>query len=53
MRIYFAGNITVPREEILLKRGGHKRLFSYHYHGIDKEFYDEFKYRLKIIKEEK
>ncbi|KKL99263.1 hypothetical protein LCGC14_1816190, partial [marine sediment metagenome] len=45
MKIYFAGNVTPKRERILLKFEVH-RLFSYHYHGTDKEFFDEFEYKL-------
>lgn len=45
MKIYFAGNVTPKRERILLKFEVH-RLFSYHYHGTDKEFFDEFELRI-------
>ena len=41
MIIYFAGNVTPPREEILI---GYEtaRLFSFFYHRQDGEFFDEF-----------
>ena len=52
MKIYFAGNITPPREEMILKYKAH-RLFSYYFHGKGKEFYPEFKLRLDHIKNEK
>lgn len=52
MKIYFAGNITPPREKILIKNGGH-RLFSFYYHGKDKEFYKEFLLRIEYIKRRK
>lgn len=45
MKIYFAGNITVPREReynnLLLQR-----LFTFYYHGKNKEFNDEFKFKI-------
>lgn len=45
MKIYFAGNVTVPRERVLIKRRAH-RLYSFFYHGKNREFYEEFKYRI-------
>jgi len=46
MRIYFAGNITEMREReysnILAQR-----LFSYFYHGDQKEFNKEFIFKIK------
>jgi hypothetical protein len=45
MIIYFAGNITVQRErefDYLLSQ----RLFSYHYHGNDREFNEEFRWKI-------
>ncbi len=48
MKIYFAGNITVPREKILL-RYGVNRLYSFHYHGSEGEFSDEYKYRFRKV----
>ena len=45
MKIYFAGNITVERERILLRREV-DRLFSFYYHGEGKEFEKEFKFRI-------
>ncbi len=50
MKIYFAGNITPPREKLLLKAN---RLFSYYYHGKGKEFHDEFLFRIEKTKENK
>ena len=52
MKIYFAGNVTVPREKILI-RFGINRLFSFYYHGKGKEFEDEFIYHLEEIKNKK
>ena len=50
MIIYFAGNVTIPREEKLII---HKtnRLFSFYYHGTEGEFHDEFKKRIESIKQ--
>ncbi len=52
MKIYFAGNIGLPREEMILKYKAH-RLFSYYFHGKGKEFYSVFKLRSDRIKNEK
>ena len=52
MIIYFAGNVTPLREKLLISLQTN-RLFSYYYHGNNKEFYDEFAYRIKIIREGK
>jgi hypothetical protein len=52
MKIYFAGDIMPPREEMILKYKVH-RLFSYYFHGKGKKFYSEFKLRLDHIKNEK
>lgn len=45
MLIYFAGNITEQREReynsLLLRR-----LFSYYYHGDQKEFNEEFQFKI-------
>ncbi len=49
MKIYFAGNVTIPREKILIRLGG-GRLFSFYYHGKGKEFKDEFLYRIDNTK---
>jgi len=49
MKIYFAGNVTNPREKKLI-RYKVNRLFSYYYHGDNKEFNDEFKLRIKILR---
>lgn len=46
MRIYLAGNITPPREKMIMSLKAN-RLYSYHYHGKGKEFEAEFKYRLE------
>jgi len=43
MKIYLAGNVTVEREKTLIKFKNN-RLFSYFYHGENKEFTDEFVY---------
>ena len=49
MKIYFAGSVTNPREKKLI-RYKVNRLFSYYYHGDNKEFNDEFKLRIKILR---
>lgn len=41
-----------PREQMMLKYKLN-RLFSYYFHGKNKEFYPEFKLRLDYIKNEK
>lgn len=46
MKIYFAGNITVMREREYQKLLS-SRLFSYYYHGEQKEFHDEFQFKIK------
>lgn len=46
MKIYFAGNITVMREREYVKLLN-SRLFSYYYHGEQKEFQDEFQFKIK------
>jgi hypothetical protein len=52
MKIYLAGNITVPREKTLM---GYQadRLYTFYYSCIGGEFQDEFKYRLEQIKKER
>jgi hypothetical protein len=51
MKIYLAGCTgTREREFILIKRNNNHRLFSYFYHGKYKVNYDEFKYRIELIK---
>ncbi len=53
MIIYFAGNVTPPREETLIKYQT-DRLFSFFYHGEQGEFFDEFKLRMiKLRKEDR
>ena len=46
MIIYLAGNITVPREKVLMDYHA-DRLYSYYYHEKEGEFFDEFDWRIK------
>jgi hypothetical protein len=48
MVIYLAGNVTPPREEVLMYFKAH-RLYSYFYHRQGGEFMDEFELRIKDI----
>lgn len=49
MIVYLAGNVTVPREKMLISLGADHRLFSFAYHGRGGEFEEEFVYRVKQI----
>lgn len=52
MIIYLAGNITPLREQMMLKYKAN-RLFSFYFHGENKEFYDEFLLRMNHLKKRK
>ena len=48
MKIFLAGNVTIQRERVLIRLKA-DRLYSYYYHGDDKEFNDEYQYRIKNL----
>lgn len=49
MKVYLAGNISLERERVLIEHSTN-RLFTFYYHGKNKEFNKEFTYRLDQIK---